>query len=87
MRSSQVGKGILGACRRSIAVSEKCYTALARMAAAAGDADEALSVARRMHSTADSPQRLRLYHPALVAYTAAGNIDAAFKAGASTFHE
>ncbi len=61
--------------------SEKCCTALARMAAAAGDADEALAVAQRMQAAPTAPKRLRLFHPALVAYTVAGNVAAAFKVG------
>lgn len=60
-------------------LSEKCYTALARMAAAAGDADEALAVAQRAQSAPNATKRLRLFHPPLVAYIAAGNVEAAFK--------
>ncbi|KAK9822617.1 hypothetical protein WJX74_010626 [Apatococcus lobatus] len=64
---------------RNIPISEKCFTALARMAAAAGDADEALAVAQRAQSGPNATKRLRLFHPPLVAYTAAGNVEAAFK--------
>ena len=49
------------------------------MAAAAGDADEALAVAQRAQSVPHATKRLRLFHPPLVAYTAAGNVQAAFK--------
>ena len=49
------------------------------MAAAAGDADQALTIAQSMPAAPSSPQRTRLYHPALVAYTVMGNHEAAFK--------
>ncbi|EIE26949.1 hypothetical protein COCSUDRAFT_59444 [Coccomyxa subellipsoidea C-169] len=58
--------------------SEVCYTALARMAATEGKPDQALDAAREALATG-LHLKLRSFVPALKAYCAAGNVDAAFK--------
>ena len=53
------------------------YTALARMAATAGEPDQALQAARSAVASGH-PVKLRSFVPALRAYCAAGNFDQAF---------
>ncbi len=62
-------------------VRQVCYTALARMAATEGKPDQALEAAREALA-AGLHLKLRSFVPALKAYCAAGNVDAAFKVSA-----
>lgn len=57
---------------------ELAYTALARMAATAGDGDAALEATNRGLS-AGVPARLRGFVPALLAYAVAGEADKALQ--------
>ncbi len=56
------------------------YTALARMAAAAGRPAEAHAAARALAAAPPLPVRLRTFVPALQAYCAAGDVESAFQA-------
>jgi len=59
------------------------YTALARMAAAAGRPAEAHAAARALAAAPPLPVRLRTFVPALQAYCAAGDVESAFQARAA----
>jgi hypothetical protein len=64
-----------------VRVRQVCYTALARMAATEGKPDQALAAARDALA-AGLHMKLRSFVPALKAYCAAGNVDAAFEVSA-----
>lgn len=64
-----------------VCVRQVCYTALARMAATEGKPDQALAAARDALA-AGLHMKLRSFVPALKAYCAAGNVDAAFEVSA-----
>ncbi|KAL4853023.1 Proteinaceous RNase P 2 [Chlorella vulgaris] len=64
------------------APKEMSYTALARMAAAGGDADGAFALVQEMLAAGITP-KLRSFTPALVAYAEAGNCDKAFEVDAA----
>lgn len=57
---------------------ELAYTALARMAAANSNGDEAMKAAEE-GLRAGVPARLRAFVPALLAYAVAGEVDKAFQ--------
>jgi Pentacotripeptide-repeat region of PRORP len=57
-------------------LTETAYTALARMAASAGDGAAALAAAQAMVAAGISP-RLRSFCPALLAFSTAGQVRAA----------
>jgi len=54
-------------------MTEVAYTSIARLAAAAGNGDEALSSARKVVAQGLAP-RLRTFVPALMAYAASGQV-------------
>ncbi len=61
------------ACCTGLPLSETAYTALARMAASAGDGAAALAAAQAMVAAGISP-RLRSFCPALLAFSTAGQV-------------
>jgi pentatricopeptide repeat protein len=65
-----------------VEANEMCYTALARLAAAAGDPDEAFNVVHGMLELGIAP-RLRSFTPALAAYAQAGDVASAFDVDAA----
>ena len=62
---------------------ELAYTALARMAAAAGDGDAAVEATQRGLEAGVAP-KLRAFVPALLAYAVAGEASKAFQVGCYT---
>ena len=56
-----------------IKMTEVAYTSIARLAAAAGNGDEALSAARKVVGQGLAP-RLRTFVPALMAFAASGQV-------------
>ena len=54
-------------------MTEVAYTSIARLAAAAGNGDEALSAARKVVAQGLAP-RLRTFVPALMAFAASGQV-------------
>ena len=71
---------------QGIRMEEVAYTAMARMAAAAGQPDQALAAARQLLS-ARVPPKLRVFVPALRGYCAAGDAQRAFEACLNLFFE
>ena len=63
---------------KKVKAVELAYTALARMAAANSNGDEALKAAQE-GLRAGAPARLRAFVPALLAYAVAGDVDKAFQ--------
>ncbi|PSC70853.1 pentatricopeptide repeat [Micractinium conductrix] len=65
-----------------LGLNEMCFTAMARLAAARGDADRAFALAQETLEHGIAP-KLRSYSPALIAFAEAGNANKAFEVDAA----
>eukprot|EP00887_Chlorella_sp_A99_P004138 scaffold23.g4138.t1 len=73
---------VMAAAGGALAPNEMCYTALARLAAAAGQPARALAVVRDMAAAGVAP-KLRSFAPALAGFAEAGDAAAAFEVDAA----